>query len=56
MPQTIRNRRNPPQNGAVTHHQDQAMTPHSFRTTKATPSKPRTPMPLELEEDEDMVS
>lgn len=35
----------PPQSGIVTYHQDQFITLHSFRITKATPSKPKTPIP-----------
>ena len=31
---------NGPQNGAVTHHHDQLITPTSLSTTKATPSIP----------------
>lgn len=38
----------PPQNGAVTHHQDQLMTPQSFSVTNTTPSNPNTPMPPPL--------
>jgi hypothetical protein len=30
-----------PQNGSVTHHQDQAMFPVSLRPTNSRPSKPR---------------
>jgi hypothetical protein len=39
----------PPQNGRVTHHQDQVITLHNFSITKATPRSPNTPIP-ELEE------
>lgn len=35
----------PPQNGIVTNHQLQLITPHNLRTTKAMPSSPNTPMP-----------
>ena len=42
---------NPPQNGMVTYHQDQLITPTSFSTTKTIPNTDKTPIPelLELE-------
>ena len=36
----------PPQNGAVTHHQDHVILPNNFKVTKTTPNRPNTPMPL----------
>jgi hypothetical protein len=42
---------NPPQNGAVTHHHDQSITPHNFSVTKTTPSKPSTPIPPDEPDD-----
>ena len=33
----------PPQNGSVTHHQDQSMIPINFSTINATPRSPITP-------------
>ena len=40
-----------PQKGAVTHHQDQSITLHSFNTTKATPNSDKTLIPeFELSE------
>ena len=39
-------RGNPPQNGAVTHHQDHVMYPVSFKATNKTPNNPKTPIPL----------
>ena len=41
---------NPPQNGSVTHHHDQSITPVSLSTTNATPNSPTTPIPLLLDE------
>src|ERR1700678_2047743 len=35
----------PPQNGNVTHHQDQSITPQSFSVTNTTPRRPMTPIP-----------
>ena len=43
----------PPQNGSVTHHQDQVITLHNFSITKATPRSPNTLIP-ELEELEEL--
>ncbi len=42
--------------GERTHHHDQLMTLHNFRTIKATASKPVNPIPLldELEDDFDI--
>ena len=34
-----------PQKGANTQSQGQRITPQSFSTTKATPSRPQTPIP-----------
>ena len=41
----------PPQNGSVTHHQDQSMIPINFSIINATPRSPRTPSPELLELD-----
>lgn len=39
----------PPQNGIVTNHHDQLIIFVNFKTTKATPKRPKTPIPeLEL--------
>lgn len=47
----------PPQNGSVTNHQDQLITPVNFRMTKTTPINPNTPTPPdELELDSDIVT
>jgi hypothetical protein len=45
------NNANPPQNGAVTHHHDQSITPHNFSVTKTTPSKSRIPIPPDEPDD-----
>lgn len=37
------------QNGAVTHHQDQVITLHSFRTIKTTPRIAGSPIDVEFE-------
>ena len=37
---------NPPQNGHVTHHQLQLITPHSFNVINTIPSNPNNPIPL----------
>ena len=38
-----------PQNGEVTHHQDQSITLHNFKVINTTPSSDKTDMPeLEL--------
>ena len=46
----IKSNASSPQKGSVTHHHDQSIIFMSFNTTKATPNKPRTPIPLLLEE------
>lgn len=40
-------RERPPQNGAVTHHQDQLIIPPNFRPINKTPNKPKIPIPLD---------
>lgn len=40
----------PPQNGSVTHHQDQSITPISFSTTNTIPNAPKVPIPELLDE------
>lgn len=37
----------PPQSGAVTHHHDQLITPHNFKTRKTINVSPANPMPLD---------
>jgi len=43
------------QRGDRTHHQDQVMTPQSFKTMKVTARSPANPMPLEEDDESDMV-
>ncbi len=38
----------PHQNGSVTHHHDQVITPVNLRATNVTPKSPKIPIPPEL--------
>jgi len=51
----IRTNKKLPQNGAVTHHHDQSITPVSFKPIKRTPSKLINPVPPEDDEDESLT-
>ena len=47
---TIRHATNVIQIGDITHHHDQLITPHNFKVTNTIVSRPKKPMPLELDD------